>query len=202
MKITTKEDLFLYLRTLKSDPKAVIGIAVFIFLLDAAFLLRGQLSQLGRYFNEAGKLKAKYNTEITDIKLTGTYEKRLQELQAEAKELEARIPKDEYMPEMLETISKFSDICGVKILRINPVVEAPSLANTITIGTKENQEQIYRQKIMLSARSGFHQLVKFASLLENAPQFFDIKSIEIMADEQDMMRQSVTMVVEVVLRKG
>ncbi|MFA5038509.1 MAG: type 4a pilus biogenesis protein PilO [Candidatus Omnitrophota bacterium] len=202
MKTPSNEELFQFFRNIKNNPKAIIGIAVCLFFLDAVFLLRGQLSQIGRSIVEARKLKTEYQTASTDIKFAPTYEKRLEDLSVEQAVLESQIPSEGSMPALLEAISKFADVSSVKILRISPVSDPQALLKALTVKGKNGEERIFRQKISLTARSGFHQLGRFVALLENAPQFFDIRSVEIRTDEQDFVRQIITMIVEVVVRKG
>ena len=198
MKTPSNEELFQFLKGLRSNPKAIAGIAIAFFVLDVSFLLRGQFSQIGRAMSEARKLKTEYATASSDIKLAATYQKRLNELNGEETGLEAQIPPEGNMPNILEAISKFADMSSVKILRIGPVADA----RTASVADKTGELKVVRQKISLTARCGFHQLGRFVALLENAPQFFDIKSLEIRVDDQDLMRQIVTMLVEVAVRKG
>lgn len=199
MKTPSNEEVFQFFRNIRNNPRAIVGIVIAFFVLDAIFILRGQLSQIGRTMSEARKLKTEYSSASIDIKLSATYQKRLEELTSEQTGLEAKIPREENISAILETISKFADMSSVKILRIGPVADAQALKNALTIS---GDEKIIRQKISLTARCGFHQLGRFTAFLENAPQFFDIKSLEIRVDEQDLARQIVTMLVEVAVRKG
>ena len=99
----------------------------------------------------------------------------------------------------MESISKFADMCGVRILEIRPVVETavPEKGAGGVVG----KDVFSRRKIFVSAKSGFHQLGRFMALLESNSVFLNVKNVEIHTDQQETLRQMVTMTLEVVIRK-
>jgi|GEM_PF-766435 Tfp pilus assembly protein PilO len=203
MKTPSNEELFAFLKNLKHNPKAIMVLAASVFLLDAAFLLRGQLSQVIRLFSEARTLRNEYKNETLDVKFASTYKTRLETLKTEEAALEKQIPREEDVSGLLEMVSKFADVSSVKLIRIKPIPEVQSLANAVTVSIAGKGEmKIFREKIALSARGGFHQLGRFIAFLENAPNFFDISSLEIRTDDQDYMHHVITMVIEVAVSKG
>jgi len=116
---------------------------------------------------------------------------------------EKQIPEEESVSGLLEMVSKFADVSSVKLTRIKPIPEVQNLANAVTVSIAgKGETKIFREKIALSARGGFHQLGRFMAFLENAPNFFDISSIEIRTDDQDYMHHVITMVIEVAVSKG
>ncbi|QAT17235.1 hypothetical protein BU251_05585 [Candidatus Velamenicoccus archaeovorus] len=203
MKTPSNEELFAFFRNLKHNPRAIMAIAACVFLLDAAFLLRGQLSQVVRLFSEARTLRNEYKNDVLDVKFGGTYKTRLETLKSEEAALEKQIPPEENVPALLETVSKYADVSSVKLTRIKPIPEVQSLTNTVVVSVAgKGETKIFREKIAISATAGFHQLGRFIAFLENAANFFDISSLEIRTDDRDYMHHVITMVIEVVVNKG
>lgn len=184
------------LSTLKENTKAMMAILVIALLLDGAVFLRGQFSSVMRMFAGTGQLKTDIQTARRDIQSFSNYKSRLVDLKAELAKLNKRTIVEEEVPVVIETISKFADKSVVRILKIKPMIEQGQKAAT------SQQTGFRRIKIVITAKSGFHQLGRFIALLESAPNFLDIKSIDIRADEQEYMKQLVIIVLEVVEAKG
>lgn len=203
MKTPSNDELFEFLRKLSSNPRAIMVIAACVFFLDAAFLLRGQLSQAGRLFSEARTLKNEYKSDMLDVKFAATYKTRLETLKTEETARTKQIPAEENIAVLLEAVSKFADVSSVKLNRIKPIPDAQSMANAVAVSIAgRGEEKIFREKVALTARGGFHQLGRFIAFLENAANFYDINSLEIRTDDQDYAYHIITMVVEVVVSKG
>lgn len=177
------------------NPKIVITIAAVVFLLDAGLILRWQVVALGRAFGEGKKLKADIAATRKSSKVKGVDKGRLEELRREKEELSKMVVGSQDLPSVLETISKFSEISGVRILRIQPLPGDSKAAGASLPG------DLKRQRISISARAGFHQLGRFIALLESAPVFMDTKSIEIQGGNQEYGKQVVTIVLEVLMQK-
>jgi Tfp pilus assembly protein PilO len=203
MKTPSNEELFEFFRNIGNNSKAIMAIAACLFILDAAFLLRGQIGQVGRMFKEARTLRSEYKNSALDVQYAASYRTRLENLKSEESTFGQQIPEQENLSDLLETVSKFADTSGVKLTRIKPITDPKSLAQAVSISVGEKgQEKIYREMISLNARGGFHQLGRFVAFLENAPNFFDISSLEIRTNAQDYTEHIITMVVEVAVRKG
>ena len=181
---------------LKENPKALIAVAAVIVLLDFGLILRWQVVSLGHAFSEGKKLKMDIISTRDASKMSGTNKTRLEDLRQEGSKLGKMIVGVQDLPLVLESISKSAEISGVRILRIQPVNDAKSSSGTTLL-----PGDLKRQRITISARSGFHQLGRFVALLEGATVFMDIKNIEIQGDEQEYNRQVVTIVLEVLVQK-
>ncbi|HQP91785.1 MAG TPA: type 4a pilus biogenesis protein PilO, partial [Candidatus Omnitrophota bacterium] len=144
-----------------------------------------------------------YKTDIRvakeDFKSENTYKEKRDVLKKEMADLDKKTIIQEEMPRALETISKAADMSAVKILKIRPMAEIKSSQKPIKISaTKE----FYREKISISAIAGFHQLGRFMALLENSSIFYDIKKLEIRSDTQGYMKHSITIILDVMVRKS
>jgi len=187
----------------KDDAKVIIVIAAAVFLLDAVFVLRFQFASVGRMFKEAGLLKVGIKSTRNDAKFLSTFKNRSSDLKKEIDVLGKMVLTEGDMPKALENISQFADISSVRILKIRPVLESEAAELKLSNkGPLKGQDVFSRRKISIFAKCGFNQLSRFMALLESSPIFFDIKSIEIQTDQQDYTKHSVTIILEVAIRKA
>lgn len=200
MKTTSFQEIKQALVALKDNPKAVMAIAGVILFLDATILLRGQFLSVIGMFARANRLKQSIVTTREDTKLVETYKNKVGDEKTRLAVLNKMAVAEEDLPNVMETISKFADLSSVRILKIRPIFEVKAAQGSAKAPAKI--EGFARQKISISAVSGFHQMGRFIALLENSGIFFDIKSVEIRTDEQEYMKQAVTIVLEAVLRKS
>jgi Tfp pilus assembly protein PilO len=191
--------VFDQLAALKDNPKFVIVMVIMIFILDIGLILRGQLVSLGGMFKEAKKVKANILDAHTDAKFFMTYKTNVADLNKQLDTYNKMVILNEDLPGALESITKFADMSGVKIFNIKPVTGASVQEIPATKGAVVS---FVRQKVSISAKGGYHQLGRFMALLEDAPVFFDIKSLEIQTDQQEYTKHLVTIVLEVVIRKA
>ena len=194
-----KNELLEQIAVLKNNPQAVIAVACVIFILDIGFLLRGQFASVRRLSTEVSQLNTEIRNSKIDTKFSQTYKNQLSDLKNEIANLNKTVIAEENLPTVMESISKFADMCGVRILEIRPVVETavPEKGAGGVVG----KDVFSRRKIFISAKSGFHQLGRFMALLESNTVFLSVKNIEIHTDQQETLRQMVTMTLEVVVRK-
>jgi Tfp pilus assembly protein PilO len=179
----------------KNNPLAIIAAAAVIFILDAGFLLRWQFESVCRFSAQVKQLSTEIADLKSDTKFFATYKNKLTDLRNEVADLNKAVITEENLPAVIESISKFANMSGVRILEIKPITENAAEQKTVKMGT----DVFFRKKISISVKTGFHQLGRFMALLENHTVFLNIKNIEIRADGQEFLRQTVTMTVEVVV---
>lgn len=186
------------LSVLKENPKVIMAVAVLFLLLDVAVVLRGQFQTVGRMFVKAGNLKTEIQSAQTDANFFSTYKNRQADLKKEIEGLNKKIIAEEELPRAIESISKFAELSGVRILKIKPIADIAAVPKGATETASPSAQ---RQKISIIAKCGFHQTGRFMGLLESAPIFFDVRSIEIRSDEAEYAKQMVTLMLEVLLKK-
>lgn len=194
MKPLAGSQIYSKISDLRNDPKVIIGIIVFFVLLDVAFVLRGQFVSVGKLFSQAKTFKNAIATAKRDSDSFPNYKKRVADLTQELTLLDKKIVNEGDLPSILEMISKYGDSSVIRILKIMPIIDPKRIL-------ADDKSEFFRQKISITIKSGFHQLGRFVALLENAPIYFDIKSMEIRGDAAEYAKQDVTIVLEVVLRK-
>jgi len=185
---------------LRNNAKAVIIFIVVVLFLDGVIILRGQFVSVFRMFREASKLKKSIIDTKEDARFFSTYNDRMDVIKAQLKELENMSVVEGGLPKVIESISKFANISGARILKIRPVVRGPAEREVLSgTGSEGEAVEFLRQKFSIDIRSGFHQLGRFVALIENSEVFMDIKTIEIRANDRDRTKQLVTILLEVVL---
>lgn len=178
---------------LLEKPQAFLAIVGVVLLLDAAFIVRWQVVSLGEMFKEARKLKSDIVATYGESRETESQKKQLTDYLARQEQMNNMIIGPQDLPKVLESISKFADIASVRILRIQPVdVGRPSGPGT---------DKFARQKISITAKGGYHQLGRFAGLLESAAVFVEFKNLEVKGDQAEPGRQHVTILLEVLRRR-
>lgn len=196
------EKLKTQLLVLKDNPKALMTMAVMMLLLDGAVLLRGQFYGVTRMFVKADQLKTDIQNARTESHFIATYKNRQNDLKNEIARLNKMMILEGELPAVMESISKYAELSVVRILKIKPLLGIEQEQKALTKAAALPVENFRRQKISITAKSGFHQLGRFVALLENSGVFLDIKTIEIRSDEQEYMRQIVTILLEVLVRKA
>lgn len=183
---------------LQENPRLLMAIVAVVLILDVGFVLRAQVTGIGRMWQRARQVKADIIASRSDSKNTMNYQDRLSSLKAEEVELSGKITLQGQLPQVLEAISKFADIAGVRILRIKPLDEKPG---TTSAGKAAAAAGYTRPKISIAGKGNFQQLIRFVTQVESGPIFMDIQSFEIRTDDQEYGKEVVTIVLDVVARK-
>jgi len=194
-----QSDLKARLNSLKDNAKAIMAAALFIFLLDGIAIIKFQVLPLAHLWKKTNLVKSDIRVAKEDSKSANIFKNKLTVLKTEMAGLDKKTILQEEVPRALEAISKAADVSAVKILKIRPMTEIKGAQKIIKISaTKE----FSREKISISAIGGFHQLGRFIALLENSPAFYDIKKLEIRSDTQGHMQHSLTIILDVIIRKS
>jgi Tfp pilus assembly protein PilO len=197
-----KELILSKISSFKDNAKAVMIFAAVIVLLDAAVILRFQVVSLVKQYSRSKQLKVDILRTREKSKNSTSTKDKLTNLNEEFDRFGKRIIVEEEIPRILESISKSADLCGVRILKIRPEgTVAQKAVSAKGKAVKESQEYA-RLKISINMRGGFHQLGRFVALLENSSVFLDLKRLEIQSDEQEYLKQVVTIILEVVIKKA
>lgn len=183
----------------KDNVKVLASAAGVIVLLDLFILVRVQFVPLARSWSKANQIKMDIRQGRQDSNSMDAFKTRLKDLKTEFSDLNKKTLTQEEIPQVLETVSKFADISSVRILKIRPMSEVRSVQKSTQVS---KEELLVREKISITAIAGFHQLGRFIALLENAPIFFDIRNLEIRSANQEHMKHSVTIFLDVVMRKS
>ncbi len=172
------------------DPKqmtiAAVLVGVCLAGLYIKFLLLPQMRFVARSSADLKKAAAAAGALERDISETGGLKKQVAMFRDKIASRERMLPAEQEIPKLLEDLSNMAKKENVKIIGITPL--------------KPNQElkpdQTYREiPILINAKSGYHELGKFISDIENADRFMKVVDINIKQDAAAPKKHDVQLMV-------
>jgi type IV pilus assembly protein PilO len=107
---------------------------------------------------------------------------------------EKKLPAQQEIPDLLENLSRMARNADITIIGITPV----SLKTQ-----KERRGQVYKEiPILITAKSGYHELGRFLSNLENADRFMKAVDINIKSDSVSPKKHNVEVMVYTYVLSG
>ena len=175
------------------DPKnkkqvIVIGVAIgaVVLYLYTNFLLLPQISATVKVYDGAKKIDAEVKVSQRAVSEVDGLKKQVSRYQDKIESYEKMLPVEQEIPKLLEDLSNMAKESNVKIVGITP------------LQAKEPQtgEEIYQEiPILINAKSGYHELGKFLSDLENAGRFMKVVDINIKENSATPKRHDVELLV-------
>ena len=179
---------------LKRPETQVLLLTVLISLIVAIlYIYLVFIPQFVRVFALSGNIE-KMRLELKSARYTVADTDKLKNILKENSEKiessEKKLPAEQEIPTLLEDLSNMARDSRIKILSIVP-------AMSYFDGDKSgNKSQIYREiPILITARSGYHQLGHFLNGLENADRFMKVVDIGIKADKASPKEHDVELMV-------
>jgi len=172
-------------KTQKALLLALLAALAIIFYLN--FLLKPQLIMVMNAVvsrNKAGRdLK---NAEEKIAKVTG-YKIELASYEEKVKKYEKILPAEQEIPGLLENLSNMARSSGVKIVEITPAMPKD--------GAFQKGDIYQEMPILITARSGYHELGCFLSSLECSDRFMKVVDIAIRSDKASPKKHNVELLV-------
>lgn len=182
----------------KNEILAITGLVCAIILVGYFLLfLNPLLSKLFDISRKMNKLKSDFSIAELSIDSMPKMKKEIRELESKAVSYSNKLPKEEEMPALLESLSMMARDSDVKITKILPVkgVETSKSA-------KQPKHGIYEEKeILINGQCGYHQLGAFIAKLENAERFMEISDITIENIKATPNRHNVQLIVKTFVLK-
>ncbi|MDD4910344.1 MAG: type 4a pilus biogenesis protein PilO [Candidatus Omnitrophica bacterium] len=148
--------------------------ALAILLLDANLALKPQISRLSGVNSNLRKLRSDIINARRDITELEKYKAGPAGSPERSEDLLRKVISEEEIPVLIEEVSKMAEGAGVKILQIRSVKNEQNKPAATTLLSK-----FFDIKIIISARSGFHELGKFINKIELFPVFMAVDGISI-----------------------
>ena len=163
------------LTELKNNPKqmmlAVAAAALIAVIVYLNFVLIPQVAGAFGAVMRMNKAQSELNSAQTDAARIATLKKSIVSFEAKVDKYEKMLPAQQEIPSLLESLSDMAKSSGIKIVGIMPVAAKEE---------KFGKEQIYKETpILISAKSGYHELGRFLSDLENSDRFMKVDDIQI-----------------------
>lgn len=182
------------------NPKhqmVILGVLISILLAILYFylLLKPQAIRVVSAAVKNGKMKSDLKTMEGEIANIPKYSQEITAYKDKVERYERMLPAEQEIPNLLESLSGMAKSSGVKIVGITPVAVPED---------KKQQGLIYQEiPILISAKSGYHELGNFLAKLEDADRFMKVGDIEINANRVTPKRHDVELLVlTYILLKG
>lgn len=162
----------------------LVGIAVLY--VYANFILIAQARDTFRTYKNSRKAHREVISAERDIAKVEDLKNQVLQYRSKIDSYERMLPAEQEVPGLLENLSLMAKKSGVKIVGITPVSskESPSAG------------QIYHEiPILISAKSGYHELGRFLSDLEGADRFMKVVDIQIKANRTSPKKHDVELLV-------
>jgi type IV pilus assembly protein PilO len=166
------------IRNPQMQKMLAIGIvSIIVSVLYLYFVFMPQVSRAVILLVKVSRIKADLiSAKSTSTDLEGL-KKKLAEYNDKVEWYEKKLPAEQEIPNLLENLSDMAKGANIKITSIMPVL-ATAQNNT------QAQGRIYREiPIRITAKSGYHELGRFLSNLENSDRFMKVTNIVIRSNK-------------------
>ena len=178
--------------------KIIRGALAGVVIIYLYFFVWPQMVVLGDMMSRGGKLKAQLKTDEAAVADMEKYQKDIEVYKEKIDHYEQKLPAEQEIPNLLESLSSMAKKSNISIVGIAPVPVNPAKEN------KETKNQFYQElPILISAKSGYHELGHFINNLENADRFIKVVDIGVKSNKAMPKRHDVEMMVSTyILLKG
>lgn len=172
------------------DTKQMMAVAALIgfaaLYLYVKFLLLPQIQGVVKHDEATKKISAQVKVTEREISEIEGLKKQVELYRGKIDSYERMLPAEQEIPKLLEDLSDMAKNANVKIVGITPLALAPR--------QEPRPDDIYQEiPILINARSGYHELGKFASDLENSDRFMKIVDLNIKENKATPKKHDVSL---------
>ncbi len=183
----------------KPDQKqllVLVGLAcLIVFIIDFSFFLRPYTMQVFGSASILNKMGTDFRSAQSDISKIDMFKKEIEECEGKVSFYEKKLPVEQEIPKLLESLSNIARDSNIKILGITPIQNRPG---------SNAGGQIYQEiPILINAKCGYHELGRFLSNLENSDRFMKVADLAVRSNKQTPKKHDVELLVlTYILLKG
>lgn len=167
----------------------IILVSVILLVIHFNLFLTPQITRLTGILSEMAKVGRDLRIAESDIAKIGQFKKNIEAYREKVEKYEKRLPAEQEIPRLLEDLSNMAKSSNIKILSIAPIAASSK-------ETKRAKDEIYQEMpILISAKSGYHELGQFLSDLENADRFMKVVDIDVKSNKMTPKKHDVELVV-------
>jgi len=176
------------LKDKKTQVMILAGLlGVLAVLIYVSFILKPQVFRVIEAVSGAGSISADLKDAEKDIANIPAFEKNIGACREKVDRYEKMLPAEQEIPSLLENLSSMAKISNIKIVGIMPVAVKED---------KSKKPQVYQEiPILINAKSGYHELGKFLSSMENSDRFMKVADIQIKYNVQSPKKHDVEILV-------
>lgn len=150
-------------------------IAILAVILYFTILLQSQVMRVVGVVIKNHKMKVELKSMESEIANIDRYKKEIDAYKDKVERYERMLPVEQEVPNLLENLSGMARGSGVKIVGITPVSTSEG---------KMREGNIYQEiPVLISAKSGYHELGNFMDKLEDSDRFMKVADIAINANK-------------------
>jgi len=180
----------------KDKPVALIGLLVFIVLIDVFTLLGWQVRLLFGINEQANTKKSSFATLDADLEKLTEFKKETANLATRVNTYRKQVVKDDEVLLVIETVSNLAKETGVKIMQIKPTTEMQQ-QEPVEIDGRILKEVT----LQITARAGFHQIGNLVSSLEKDARLFKPILLEIEPDAKNLYVQRIQLAISLIVEE-
>ncbi|MDO8536148.1 MAG: type 4a pilus biogenesis protein PilO [Candidatus Omnitrophota bacterium] len=179
---------------LKNKETQVMLLIVIAALAAAAlylyFVFIPQVTRVFSLSSGTGKIKSELKSARSVIKDYERLKDQLKEQSQKVESYEKKLPAEQEIPALLENLSTMAKDSGIKIVGIVPEM------SYFKDEKSAKKSEIYREiPILVTAKSGYHELGHFLNNLENADRFMKVADINIESNKTSPKKHDVELMV-------
>lgn len=177
----------------KAQPQVLIFavlISCVLLALLIFFILIPQVNKITDILSKTGKAMSDLKEAQIEVSRIDKYKTDIATFKEKVDLYEKKLPAEQEIPSLLENLSTLAKKSSISIVGITPV--APASAKD----QKTQKSSIYQEfPILVSAKSGYHELGSFLSSLENADRFMKVVDIEVSLNKTTPKKHDVDLMV-------
>ncbi len=179
---------------LKNPQTQTLLLTIFAVLLAAVlylyFVFVPQVVRVVKLTADAGKMKSELRSARVLIKDFERLKSDLEERSQKVESHEKKLPAEQEIPALLENLSNMAKNSNIKIVGIVPAMSYLKDDKSV------KKSQIYQEiPILITAKSGYHELGSFLNSLENAGRFMKVADIDIKFNKTSPKKHDVELMV-------
>lgn len=156
------------------------------FVLYLYFVFVPQITRVPALFGKVSKITADLKSAKSMSAEMEGLKKRLAEYNEKVEWYEKKLPVEQEIPNLLENLSNMAKGSNIKITSIMPAPE----------NNAQRQGKLYQEiPIRITARSGYHELGRFLSNLENSDRFMKVTNIGIKSNKASPKQHDIDLTV-------
>jgi len=175
------------------QTQTLLLIALISFMATAAYLYFVFVPQVVSVFKlsgDVGKMKSELRSARVVIKDFERLKNDLKESSQKVESYEKKLPAEQEIPALLENLSNMAKESDIKIVGIVPAMSYFKDDKSV------KKILIYREiPILITAKSGYHELRSFLNKLENADRFMKVVDIDIKSNKASPKKHDVELMV-------
>jgi len=169
----------------------VSAIALFLYF---NFLLLPQIGRVADLLNKTSKVSIDLRKAKADIAKIPEFKKAIDSYKEKVDSYETKLPVENEIPVLLESLSNMANNSRVKIIGITPMTVS-AFQKDQKVQSKE-KERIYKEiPILVSAKSGYHELGAFLNDLENSDRFMKVADIDMKANKASPKKHDAELII-------